>query len=669
MCRRSRYQIHPPYTSHRSIDGETDDTSAIPAPHVAFHALPVTPATGELGAIVSNEALDALNTIQVLKLASAGNPMAEDFVDKLEHHLRTIIKQAEGETHWPEKYKIYFKEEVAVEVHAPPARQASSRDGEAAAAAGIGSSGTPASTRRPGSPSTFRQMSRAASTRLAAGLGSSHGGAGGEGMTEEERLSNFEFAVEDEDDDDEDLREARVKSFRLGGGMLGSPGGKRGTTGSSSSSGKKGEVKSDVDIYNIINAEEKDTGATAKRKGLALGQALSHSMKTVLYNETAGSRATKHPVPAFTHNRATDVSFHDVTFSFQEYAPVIFLSVREHFGIDNEAFVKSMSELKGGQVGEGKSGMLFFSSADREFIVKTVTKNELKFLERELKSYYDYMVVNGATSLLPRFMGLYFLKLPDKPIVRLIVMNNVFNLPRGGKLSSSIELVEMYDLKGSLHTRYVGAEEQALGKVSVLKDLNFCSRHEGTDNHGHPFHASEGPCRNIYLGPIRKIELLANLQSDVEWLRQHNIMDYSLLLAVGFEVSPEGGLVPPPPGPADPAGVLMGEGGREGGVEEQEQVVIVSGGGSVSGGATAGGAGWQSAWSMDLGGVRGMNGDFTPRAEIYYMGVIDILQEYNAKKRAEHTLKSFTADSSKISAVDPSFYAERFLDWLQTHVG
>jgi len=584
--------------------------------------------------------------------------MAEDFVDKLEHHLRTIIKHAEGETHWPEKYNIYFKEEVVVEVHAPPARQASSRDGEAAGAR-IGGAASPVSMRRPGSPSTTRQISRAVFTRLAAGLGSSHGGGGGGDLTEEGRLSNFEFAVEDEDDDDE---ETRLKTFRLGGSLLGSPGGKRGSTTS-----KKGEVKSDVDIYNIINAEEKDTGATAKRKGLALGQALSHSMKTVLYNETAGSRATKHPVPAFTHNKATDVSFHDVTFSFQEYAPVIFLSVREHFGIDNEAFVKSMSELKGGQVGEGKSGMLFFSSADREFIVKTVTKNELKFLERELKSYYDYMVVNGATSLLPRFMGLYFLKLPDKPIVRLIVMNNVFNLPRGGKLSSSIELVEMYDLKGSLHTRYVGAEEQALGKVSVLKDLNFCSRHEGTDNHGHPFHASEGPCRNIYLGPIRKIELLANLQSDVEWLRQHNIMDYSLLLAVGFEVSPEGGLVPPPPGPADPAGMLMGEGGREGGGEE-EQVVVVPGG-SVSGGATAGGAGWQSAWSMDLGGVRGMNGDFTPRAEIYYMGVIDILQEYNAKKRAEHTLKSFTADSSKISAVDPSFYAERFLDWLQAHVG
>lgn len=44
------------------------------------------------------------------------------------------------------------------------------------------------------------------------------------------------------------------------------------------------------------------------------------------------------------------------------------------------------------------------------------------------------------------------------------------------------------------------------------------------------------------------------------------------------------------------------------------------------------------------------------------------MQEYNAKKRAEHTLKSFTADSTKISAVDPGFYAERFLNWMEGHV-
>lgn len=42
-------------------------------------------------------------------MATAGNPMAEDFVNKLEHHLKTIVKVGEGEVHWPEKFKIYFK--------------------------------------------------------------------------------------------------------------------------------------------------------------------------------------------------------------------------------------------------------------------------------------------------------------------------------------------------------------------------------------------------------------------------------------------------------------------------------------------------------------------------------------------------------------------------------
>lgn len=42
-------------------------------------------------------------------MATAGNPMAEDFVLKLEHHLKTIIKKAEGQKHWPDKYKANFK--------------------------------------------------------------------------------------------------------------------------------------------------------------------------------------------------------------------------------------------------------------------------------------------------------------------------------------------------------------------------------------------------------------------------------------------------------------------------------------------------------------------------------------------------------------------------------
>ena len=484
----------------------------------------------------------------------------------------------------------------------------------------------------------------------------------------EESLKDVGVEGGDEKGDSQYLVKGRTQGLRLAECEIIPSGGE-----AQSGNEKPGvaSFETQIEIGKLAKVDNHVSG-NSTRKDLALERALSHSMTVALHHKSTDSPATKHHQSAFTHVHATDVTLDGIAFSFQEFAPTIFFSIRGHFGVDHDAYVHSMSELRTGHTGEGKSGMLFFSSADGRLIVKTVTGDETKLLDRDLKSYYDYMVVNGATSLLPRFMGLYLLKLPDKPLVRMLVMNNVLKLPRATKLTSSIELSEIYDLKGSLHMRLVGAEEQALGEVTVLKDLNFCSRHAGTDHHGHSFPGIEGPCRRVYLGPIRKIELLANLQSDVEWLKQHNIMDYSLLLAVGFEVSPDGGLIAPPVKPADPVGTLavvedpcVGAGHPQMAASQE-----VPGGqqGERRSRGTDGGR-WESAWSTDMGGVRGMNGDFTPRAEIYYMGLIDVLQEYNAKKRAEHALKSITADSSKISSVDPSFYAERFLDWLQTHVG
>lgn len=50
---------------------------------------------------------------------------------------------------------------------------------------------------------------------------------------------------------------------------------------------------------------------------------------------------------------------------------------------------------------------------------------------------------------------------------------------------------------------------------------------------------------------------------------------------------------------------------------------------------------------------------------VLYLGIIDILQEYNMKKKIEHACKSFQFDSISISAVDPTFYADRFLKFIQ----
>ncbi|KAK2726744.1 hypothetical protein QYM36_008208 [Artemia franciscana] len=51
-----------------------------------------------------------------------------------------------------------------------------------------------------------------------------------------------------------------------------------------------------------------------------------------------------------------------------------------------------------------------------------------------------------------------------------------------------------------------------------------------------------------------------------------------------------------------------------------------------------------------------------------YMGIIDILQKYDAKKKMEHCLKSVITDGKAVSVQNPKIYSERFLEFIKTKV-
>lgn len=63
-------------------------------------------------------------------------------------------------------------------------------------------------------------------------------------------------------------------------------------------------------------------------------------------------------------------------------------------------------------------------------------------------------------------------------------------------------------------------------------------------------------------------------------------------------------------------------------------------------------------------GLLGVNPDGTARDETYYVGIIDILQVYNARKKLEHFFKSFKYNSMAISAIAPKPYARRFCEYM-----
>ena len=52
--------------------------------------------------------------------------------------------------------------------------------------------------------------------------------------------------------------------------------------------------------------------------------------------------------------------------------------------------------------------------------------------------------------------------------------------------------------------------------------------------------------------------------------------------------------------------------------------------------------------------------------EVYYVGIIDILQEYNLWKRSETAVRGLVDDPTEISSVHPKAYASRFVEFLST---
>jgi len=69
-----------------------------------------------------------------------------------------------------------------------------------------------------------------------------------------------------------------------------------------------------------------------------------------------------------------------------------------------------------------------------------------------------------------------------------------------------------------------------------------------------------------------------------------------------------------------------------------------------------------SIWTRDNGGILAKK----PNREIYFMGLVDILTQYDLKKKGERALKSVIYNPEEISAIPPTPYRERFLKYVNS---
>lgn len=332
-------------------------------------------------------------------------------------------------------------------------------------------------------------------------------------------------------------------------------------------------------------------------------------------------------------------------FSISLVAPVVFREIRRFFGYTDEEFIVSMCGGALRSLGEskGKSGASFYRTHDGRLFLKTLEPSEHMLLLSMLESYHGFMT-SHSKSFLQQFYGCVTLKLDDLT-ARFVILNNVFDTPN--------EIHAQFDLKGSSQGRKVtqGALEEYMvnGHSSViLKDLDF-----------------ENAQVEVLFDKGVRHQVLVQLDKDAKFLQGHSIMDYSLLLGMHHLSLASRDQVN---NSADSENAEL--------VEDMEE--------DMDYGSAPRASLHKRQSQVELLFKRVSSRFFskppvhrkalrrtTPRCgvpiplangDIAFMGIIDILQTYNTKKKLEAKVKNLVWED--ISCVPPDKYATRFCSFM-----
>lgn len=391
----------------------------------------------------------------------------------------------------------------------------------------------------------------------------------------------------------------------------------------------------------------------------------------------------------------------NITARVSAHAPDTFADLRSWFGISESAFRTSMLEsgpyisFQSNSKGAARVGGVFFFTRDGAYMIKTIKKSEAKTFLEMLPKYHKYMRQNGRKSLLTRFCGMYSVKLTfpsNGPILKMstekehvfVIMNSVF--PAEGSQFIS----ERYDLKGSTVGRECSEDEKAeKGSSAVLKDLDLAREVELVRSLDRP--SRRATSVGFQLGPSFKAALLSQLRRDVKLLVQCQVMDYSLLVGVvdmdtiPFDVSSMGafhrsiayeslfrrqskrrvnklkaaGLQLVAPIHIMSAPILY-FGRRALSLAESTLSSILTLPLPYYGAGMCG---------VDGGALAMVEGLRSGKRAIYYIGLIDFLQPWTARKVLERQMKGMMGyDTHAISCVAPEEYASRFLEFIDSHI-
>ncbi|XP_029975093.1 phosphatidylinositol 5-phosphate 4-kinase type-2 gamma isoform X2 [Salarias fasciatus] len=316
-------------------------------------------------------------------------------------------------------------------------------------------------------------------------------------------------------------------------------------------------------------------------------------------------------------------------FKFKEYCPQVFRNLRERFGIEDLDYQVSLTRSPPSRSAGDQDDCLLLNSYDRTLVVKQISSEDVADMHSVLSEYHQHIVKCHGSTLLPQFLGMYRVSV-DSEETYLMVMRNMF--------SHRLLVHRKYDLKGSLVAREASDKERGK-ELPTFKDVDFRNN-----------------MQKVYVSDEQKEKFMEKLNRDVEFLVQLKIMDYSLLLGI-HDV------------------------GRAERAEDEEDEAPAEDEDDGENGAAAGSygtspegiAGYLTSCRplgpgefdpyVDVYAVHSCSG--APQREVYFMGLIDVLTQYDTKKKAAHAAKTVKHGAgAEISTVHPEQYAKRFRDFI-----
>ncbi|GJS34501.1 phosphatidylinositol 4-phosphate 5-kinase 8-like protein isoform X1 [Tanacetum coccineum] len=366
-------------------------------------------------------------------------------------------------------------------------------------------------------------------------------------------------------------------------------------------------------------------------------------------------------------------SHYSMDFYWKDHCPMVFRNLREMFKLDAADYMMSICGDDGLRElsSPGKSGSLFYLSHDDRFVIKTLRTTELKVLLKMLPSYYNHVREHDNT-LITKFYGLHEITLRGGKKVQFVVMGNMFY--------TELRIHRRYDLKGSYQGRSTNKDDIQEG--TTLKDLDLAY--------------------TFRMDKSLRDALVKQIYLDCAYLESQQIIDYSLLLGLHFrapehlktlleppdalhrhqETPDDDGLISHVDRSIPPKGLLLvtheptsvntapgphsrGSTMRAFSVGDNEVDLLLPGTARLR---------VQLGVNMPAQANHRVSQDISGSTEselfevydvVLYLGVIDILQEYNTRKKIEHAYKCRRHDPMAISVADPKFYSKRFFNFME----